>query len=53
MKDPMVDEALSEDRLTAKQSLKLVVTNFLGNHRSAEYEKEIRELLKSLRELGA
>ena len=32
---------------SAWQSLKSAVTNILGNHQSAEYEKEIEELLKS------
>ena len=38
---------LSEAELFAWQSLKLVVTNFQGNHWSVEYEKEMEELLKS------
>ena len=33
--------------------LKSVVANFLGNHRNAEYKKEIAELLNSFRQLGA
>ena len=47
LKDPIFDEALSEAELPSWQSPKSVVTNFLGKHRSAEYEKEIEELLKS------
>ena len=38
MKDSMFDETLSEVELSAWHSLKPVVTNFQGNHRSAEYE---------------
>ena len=53
MKDPMFDKALSKAELFAWQSLKLVVTNFLGNHQRMEYKKEIEELLKSFCELGA
>ena len=49
----MFDEALSEAELSAWRSLKSVVTNFLGNHWSAEYKKEIEELLKSFHLLGA
>ena len=49
----MFDEALSEAELSAWQSLKSVDTNFLGKHRSAEYEKEIEKLLKSSRQPGA
>ena len=41
MKDQMFEEVLSEDELFAWQSLKSIATNFQGNHRSAEYEKEI------------
>ena len=47
MKDPMFNETLFEAELSAWQSLKLVVRNFLGDHRSVEHEKEIEELLKS------
>ena len=36
-KDPMFDEALSETELSALQQLNSVVTNFPGNHPSAEY----------------
>ena len=53
MKDPMFDEARSEAELSDRQSLKSVVTNFLGNHRSAEYKKEIEELLKSFYQFSA
>ena len=49
MKDPMFDEALTKAEQFALQSLKSVVTNFPGNYRSAEYDKEIEELLKSFR----
>ena len=53
MKDPMFDKALSKAELSAWQLLKSVVTNFLGNHWSAEYKKEIEELLKSFHQLKA
>ena len=42
MEDPMFDKALSEAGLSTYQSLKSVVTNFLVNHQSAEYEKGIK-----------
>ena len=48
MKDPMFYKA----ELLTWLSLKLVKTNFLRNYRSAEYEKEIKKLLKSFRQLG-
>ena len=41
----MFDKALSKAKLSDWQSLKSVVTNFLGNHWSVEYEKKIEELL--------
>ena len=47
MKDSMFDDALSAAELSAWRSLKSVITNFLGNNRSAEYEKEVDELLKN------
>ena len=50
MKDPIFDKAQSEAELSSLQSLKSVLTNFLG---SVEYEKEIEELLKSSRQLKA
>ena len=53
MKDPMFDEALSNAELSTWKLLKSVVTNFLRNHQSAEYEKEIEEPLKSFHQLGA
>ena len=53
MKDPIFDEALNEAKLSAWQSLKSVVTNFLENHWGAEFEKEIEEVLKSFCQLGA
>ena len=49
----MFDESPSKVELFARQSLKSRVTNFQGNHQSAEYEKEIDELLKSFRQLRA
>ena len=52
IKDPMFDKAQSEAELSAWQSLKSVVKNFLENQPSAEYEKEIEELLKSFYQLG-
>ena len=45
MKDQVFDEALIKAELSTRQSLKLVVTNFLGNHQSMEYKEEIEELL--------
>ena len=47
IKNKMFDKALSEVELSARQSLKSVVTNFLGNDRGVECVKEIEELLQS------
>ena len=47
MKDPMFDKALSKAELSAWQSLKSVVTNFLENQQCVESKKEIEELVKS------
>ena len=53
MKDPIFDEILSDAELSTWQLLKSVVTNFLGNHWSVEYENKIEELLKSFHQLRA
>ena len=53
MKDSMFDDALSAAELSAWRSLKSVITNFLGNNRSAEYEKEVDKLLKNFEKLWA
>ena len=41
----MFDKALSKAELSTWQSLKSIVTNFLGSHQSTEYEKGIEEFL--------
>ena len=51
IKDPKFDEVLSTAELSAWQSLKSVIANFFGKHRSAEYKKVIEELLKSFCQL--
>ncbi len=48
----MLDEALNEAERSAKQSLKSVVTNFLGKHQSVENEMEIKDVQKSFHQLG-
>ena len=53
MKELIFDEALSEAGQSVWKSLKPVVTNFLGNYRSAEYKRDIEDLLKSFRYLEA
>ena len=52
MKDSMFDDALNAVELSAWRSLKSVISDFLGNNRSAEYEKEVDEPLKNFQKLG-
>ena len=52
MQAPKFDKTLSQAELSTWQSLKTVVANFLGNHRSAEYKKGIEDLQKVFRLLG-
>jgi hypothetical protein len=53
MKDSTFDRSLSRKEKSAWTALKSVVQNFLGNHRSQEYEKVVHDLLKSFQVLGA
>ena len=53
IKDSIFDDALSAAELSAWRLLKSVITNFLGNNRSAEHEKEVGKLLKNFQKLGA
>ena len=51
IKNSMFDKALNEAKLSAWQPLKSVVTKFMENHRSAEYEKEIEAQPRSFCQL--
>lgn len=53
IKDSKFDECLEEKELNAWLAFKSIVTNFLGNHRSPEYERVVEELLQSFQTLGA
>ena len=53
MKDSTFDDALSATELSAWGSLKSVITNFLGKNLCEEHKKEVDELLKNFRNLGA
>ena len=53
MKDSTFDDALSATELSAWGSLKPVITNFIGKNWCEEYEKEVDELLKNFKKLGA
>ena len=48
MKDSMFDDALSAAELSAWRSLKSVITNFLGNNRSAELREGSRQTPEEL-----
>ena len=52
MKDSVFDDALSAVELSAWRLLKSVISDFLGNNRSAEYEKEVNKPLKNFQKLG-
>ena len=53
MKDPKFDESMESNVRNAWHSFKSIVTNFLGNHRSPEYECVVEGLLQSFQALGA
>jgi len=53
MKDPEFEEILEGSELNAWQAFKSIIQNFLGNHRSADYECVVEELLPSFKALGA
>ena len=53
MNDASFDELLNPTELSAWLALKSVVVNFLGNHRSSEYQNMIDKLLENSRKLGA
>lgn len=53
IKDASFDEALNPAELSAWLSFKSVIANFLGNHRSLQYQKAVDELMKNFCQLGA
>ena len=53
MKDNNFDSSLNRKEKTAWQAFKTIVCNFLGNHRSPQYQHEIKNLLHSFKLLGA
>lgn len=53
MKDAIFDESLNPIELAAWLSLKEVIVNFLGNHRSSKYQTMVDELMENYRKLGA
>lgn len=53
MKDPKFDKSMEGNERNAWLSFKSIVTNFLGNHRSPEYECVVEGLLQSFQAVGA
>ena len=53
IKDASFDDALNPVELAAWLSLKSVIANFLGNHRSPQYQKVVDELMENFQQLGA
>ena len=53
MKDASFEKSLNPIELSAWLALKSVFVNFLGNHKSSEYQKLVDELMEKFRKLGA
>jgi hypothetical protein len=53
MNDVNFDENVEVKERNAWLTLKSIIKNFLGNHRSPEYEHAVEELLQSYQALGA
>ena len=53
IKNTSFDNALNPAELSVWLSLKSVIVNFLGNHRSSQYWKEVDELMENFRQIGA
>ena len=59
---PQIRELIKDENFTAQMSarekrawtsFRVVISNFLGKHRSPDYEEQVKELLESYRSLGA
>ena len=53
IKNTSFDNALNPAELSVWLSLKSVIVNFLGNHRSSQYWKVVDELMENFRQIGA
>ena len=53
MKDPNFDKSLTPKEKRAWTALKSIIQNFLGNHRSEDYQRVVTDLLKRFQALGA
>ena len=52
LNDPAFDASLNRLEMCAWEAFKAVVTNFLGNRKSNDYESLVEELLKAYEKLG-
>uniref|UniRef100_A0A6A7G0F0 Uncharacterized protein n=1 Tax=Hirondellea gigas TaxID=1518452 RepID=A0A6A7G0F0_9CRUS len=53
LKDHNFDESMEDNERKAWISFKSIITNFLGSHRSLDYERVVEELLQNFQALGA
>lgn len=53
IKDASFDETMNPTESSAWLPLKSVIADFLGNHRSPQYEKAVDELMENFCQLGA
>ncbi|KAJ4439665.1 hypothetical protein ANN_07793 [Periplaneta americana] len=53
MNDVKFDDTMEDKERNAWLALKSIIKNFLGNHKSPEYEQAVEELLRSYQALGA
>ena len=53
IKTTSFDDALNPAKLYAWFSIKSVIANFLGNHRSSQYQKVVDELMENFCQIGA
>ena len=53
IKDTSFNDALNPAELSAWLSVKSVIPNFLGNHRSSQYRKVVDELMENFHQIGA
>ena len=53
IKETSFDDALNPAEVFPWLSLKSVITNFLGNHRSSQYQKVVDELMENFCQIDA
>ena len=52
MQDKQFDENLNETERNARLSLKMICKDFLGNHKAANYQDDVQDLLTSYKAMG-